>query len=203
MASDWFYRFLLIPVSRVFAILLLTLLGPFRWFGSRRVPRRGGVLILANHLADVDPIVVQAACPRPIFFMAKSELFEMPILRSFLKLFRAFPVKRGEPDRSAIKRAVELLKQGHAVCVFPEGQLSEDGNLQELKAGVGLIARMADVPVQCVRIRNSNRVMPYGSLIPRPALAWVDAHWGEPKSFERGDSAETITAWAADQLASL
>ncbi len=183
--------------------MLFLILGPIRQRGKRRVPETGGVLILANHLADVDPIVVQTTCPRPIHFMAKSELFEMPVLGSIIRIFRAFPVKRGEPDRSSIKRAVQLLRMGEVVCVFPEGQLSEDGQLQELKPGIALLARMAECEVICCGLKNTNRIMPYGSLIPRPSFRSTWAQWGEPVQFEKGAEADEIVGWAEKQLREL
>ena len=73
--------------------------------------------------------------------MAKSELFDMKIIGKMIRCFQGFPVKRGEPDRASMRHAIELLKMGEVVAVFPEGQLSEDGELQELKAGVALIVR--------------------------------------------------------------
>jgi 1-acyl-sn-glycerol-3-phosphate acyltransferase len=197
------FRWLWLPLAKAFARFLFLFFGPIRCRNSHKVPPRGGVLILSNHLADVDPIIVQVTCPRSIHFMAKSELFEVPVLRSFLRFFNAFPVKRGEPDRGSIKRAVQLLRQGEAVCVFPEGQLSEDGTLQELKPGIALLARMADCQVICCGLKNTNRIMPYGKLIPRPSWHFTWAHWGEPKSFGKGAEAEEIVSWAEKELRSL
>ena len=183
--------------------MIFFLFGPYRVKGKYRIPRKGGVLILANHVSDTDPVLVQLACSRPIYFMSKSELFDMRVVGPILRMFRAFPVKRGEPDRAALKLAIALLKAGQAVCVFPEGQLSESGELQELKAGVGLIARQAQVPVICVGIRGTNKILPYGSLVPRPALSWVEAIWGEVHSFDSDTEIETIMAWSQGQLREL
>ncbi len=191
---------LALPVARVFAWLLFTLLGPTRVYGRRQVPRHGGLLILANHRADVDPILVQMACPRPVYFMAKSELFAMPILGRAIRAFRAFPVKRGEPDRQAIKKAVALLRAGETVCVFPEGELSETGEMLPLKPGVALMVRMAEASVICLGLRNTARMLPYGKLIPRPAFRWVTARWGEPRRFEAHASAEEVLGWADGEL---
>lgn len=189
-----------LPLARVFLGLLMVLLGPWRSFGKRKVPRSGGLLVLSNHLADVDPILVQLTCPRPLYFMAKSELFSMPVVGAILRWYRAFPVNRGEADRAAIKHAVELMKDGNVVCVFPEGELAESGTMQELKPGVALMVRMAEVPVVCVAVRNTNRVMPYGKVLPRPAWAWVTATWGEPRTFEKHASTEDIMGWAEAEL---
>ena len=90
---------------------------------------------------------------------------------------------------------MELAKAGRVVGIFPEGKLSEDGKLQEIREGAALIIRMSEVPVICLGIKNTNRIVPYGSLIPRPALCKVTAHWGEPRSFNKDASNEEITSW--------
>jgi 1-acyl-sn-glycerol-3-phosphate acyltransferase len=189
-----------IPILRLVFALCFLVLGPVRAYGKRRVPKQGGLLVLSNHLADVDPIVVQMACPRPVHFMAKSELFEMRVVGPLLRFYKAFPVKRGEPDKGSIKHCVKLLQRGEVVGIFPEGQLSEDGRLQELKPGVALIIKMAQVPVICVRIQNTNAVLPYGKLFPRPSFKVLSCRWSEPRSFSKEDSQETILQWAAEQL---
>lgn len=160
-------------------------------------------MVLSNHLSDVDPVAVQYGCPRPVYFMAKHELFDIPILSSLMRLFEAFPVRRGEPDRAALKHAVNLLREGKVVCVFPEGETSESGKLQPVKPGVALIARMAEVPVICCGLRNTNRVMPYGKVYPRMGWHKVTITWGEPKTFPKDASNEEVVAWAQAQLASL
>ena len=187
----------LLPFLRYFdAYPILTILGPYRISGSRRVPRKGGLIILCNHLADCDPIALQAACPRGIQYMSKSELWEMKVVGPILKWWGCFAVKRGEPDRGALRIAAELAKSGAAVGIFPEGQLSEDGKLQELKPGAALIIRMAGVPVICCGLRNTNRILPYGKMVPRPSFAWVTANWGEVREFGKDDSTDDIIAWA-------
>lgn len=192
-----------LPSARLLCGALFALLGPLRVRGRYRVPRHGGLLILSNHLSDIDPVVCQLACPRPIYFMGKSELFDMPVLRTVLRWFKAFPVRRGEADRTALRTAVAYLKAGNVVLVYPEGQISETGELQELKPGVGLIAKMAGVPVLCLGLRNTDRVIPYGRYVPRPAFRWVEAVWGEPRQFPREAAPEEITGWARGQLREL
>jgi 1-acyl-sn-glycerol-3-phosphate acyltransferase len=193
-------RWIVLPVGKFLARALFWILGPITPRGAYRVPRKGAVLILSNHLADVDPIAVQVACPRPIHFMAKSELFEMPVLGTLIRWYQAFPVKRGEPDRASMRHAIELLKMGEVVCVFPEGQLSEDGELQELKPGIALIVRQAGVPVICCGVRNTNKVMPYGRVVPRLSWSRVWVEWGEVREFTRENTTEEILEWAKGQL---
>lgn len=189
-----------LPLIRCFGWLIMTLLGPYRYRNRASIPRAGGVLILSNHRADIDPIAVQMGCPRPIYFMAKSELFAMPLLGRVIRWFRAFPVKRGEPDRAAIKKAVALVQAGYVVGVFPEGQLTESGRLQPLKPGAALLVRLGGVPVLCCGLRGTDKVMPYGSMVPRPAFGWVECVWGEPRTFDKGTSAEEILAWIEREL---
>jgi 1-acyl-sn-glycerol-3-phosphate acyltransferase len=202
IVSAW-WRFFWYPICRVLIGLITLILGPFSIRGWGRVPKKGGLLILANHLADYDPILIQVGCRRRIRFMGKSELFSMRVLGQLMKWGGAFPVKRGEPDRDALKKAVRLLKGGETVCVFPEGQLSETGELQPLKPGVGLIAKMAGVPVICCGIRNTQHVVPYGSLVPRPGFHVLHVNWGEAKQFSKEDDVDAILQWTESQLREL
>ena len=197
--TSWM-RWIGLPFLRLFFGLMFLLLGPVRVRGKYRVPKQGGVLVLSNHLADVDPIVVQLACPRPIHFMAKSELFEMKIIGPLLRLYKVFPVRRGEPDKGAIRHCVELLRAGEAVGVFPEGELSEGGELLPLKPGIALMVRMAGVPVICLGVKGTNKVMPYGKVIPRPSFRCIPCEWGEPKTFDKDATTEDILSWAEGQL---
>lgn len=195
-----FFLLIGLRLAKFVGWLILFVFGPFGARGKHRIPKQGGVLILANHRSDIDPVAVQVACPRPIYFMAKSELFDMKGLGTILRWFKAFPVKRGEPDRSALKKAIEYLKEGNVVCVFPEGELSASGKMLPLKPGVALLVRQSGCQVICLGLRNTARIMPYGKLIPRPALAKISAHWGEPHSFDRHAEAEEIMGWADAQL---
>ena len=193
-----------LPLSRIVGSGLLFILGTFRVTGKYRIPKEGGLLVLSNHLADLDPIVIQIACNRPVHFMGKSELFEMPVLGRVVRSFGGFPVRRGAPDRAPLKLAVQLLKDGDVVGVFPEGELSETGELLPFKPGITLIARLASgVPVICCGLRNTNAPMPYGKLVPRPGFKKIHVNWGEPRVFSKEDSVEEILAWAEAQIQSL
>ncbi|RYG32697.1 1-acyl-sn-glycerol-3-phosphate acyltransferase [bacterium] len=172
--------------------------GPLRTSGQERLPD-GPVLVLGNHLADVDPFAILGNARRPIRFMAKSELFEMKGVGFFMRSWGNFPVNRGEADRSALKEAAGILKAGEPVGVFPEGELSEAGTMQPFKAGVSLIVRMAPCPVICVAVRGTNRIMPYGKFIPRLTFRRVDVVWGEPRMFDK-ETAHEMIPWAEAEL---
>ncbi len=200
---SWWQVYLVYPVGRLIVWCLFGLLGPVKVRGRYRVPAEGGVLILSNHRSDVDPPVVQLGCKRMVQFMAKSELFEMPVIGRLLWWFRAFPVKRGEPDRGSMRHAIATLRLGEAVCVFPEGQLTETGELQELKPGIALIVRQAGVPVICCGLMNTDKVMPYGRLKPRFSWSRVYVNWGEVHEFGKEATTEEILEWATWQLREL
>jgi len=108
--------------------------------GRENFPKDGGVLLCTNHINNFDPPVVGITCPRPVHFMAKEELFEMPILKTLLPKVHAFPVKRGMSDRKAFRNALSLLNSGNVVGLFPEGTRSKTGELQEGLAGAGFFA---------------------------------------------------------------
>lgn len=193
----------LLPILRILAWPLLFVLGPCRTYGAKRVPRKGGLIVIANHLSDCDPVILQGASPRAIQFMGKSELFTMKVVGPILKWWGSFPVKRGAPDRNSLRLAAELAKSGRTVGVFPEGQLSTDGKLQEIKPGAALIIKMAKVPVICCGLQRTNKIIPYGSTIARPSLGWVTARWGEAREFGEETSNEEIVAWMESQLREL
>ena len=198
-----FRLWVLYPLMLVVSSMLLRVFGRYRVRNKSKVPRRGGLIVLSNHISDADVLLVQLATPRPVHFMAKSELFDMAGIGPLIRWYGAFPVRRGTADRAAIKHAVALAQNGEVVGIFPEGQLSESGELQDLKPGIALIIRLAQVPVICLGIRGMNRVLPYGSYMLRPTGTKVRAEWGEPRQFPPESTNEEILDWTRDQLLSL
>lgn len=168
----WFVRILSRLLTRIF--------GPVSIYGAERVPRSGGALIIANHLSNADPVVIAASCPRKCWFMAKEELFRIRFLGWFIRQVHAFPVSPRSADRSAIRTAESLLKQGKAVVIFPEGECSETGRMAEFLPGAAMIARRSNVPVVPVGLIGTQRIVPYGRLWPRRARGVVVIRYGEP-----------------------
>lgn len=115
--------------------------------GTEDFPKEGGVLVCSNHIHALDPPVVGILAPRPVHFMAKEELFNAPILKTLIPKLNAFPVKRGMSDREAMRKAIQLLKDGNVVGLFPEGTRSKDGVLKEGLAGAGFFALRGDAVV--------------------------------------------------------
>ncbi|MDR2399160.1 MAG: 1-acyl-sn-glycerol-3-phosphate acyltransferase [Endomicrobium sp.] len=124
--------------------------------GVENIPKTGGAIIAPNHMSFFDPPLTGAAMKRPLYFMAKKELFDVPIFGWTIRQTNAFPVKREVQDMSAMRHAFSLLEEGHLLLMFPEGTRSKDGNLGKARAGAGMVACNAQVPLIPVKIKNTN-----------------------------------------------
>lgn len=127
--------------------------------GLENVPTSGALVIASNHLNDADPGIMASRIRRRIVFLAKIELFRVPVLKRFLDAYGAIPVHRNEADLAALRRANEALKEGLAVCVFPEGTRSgERASLIEAWPGAALVALRNDAPILPVAFTGSQRL---------------------------------------------
>ena len=135
--------------------------------GISNLPKTGGVVVVSNHGSHLDPPILGHALGRPVAFMAKSELFKVPILSFIISACGAYPVKRGAGDREAIRNASNRLIEGWATGVFLDGTRQENGRVNDPKAGAALLAARTGSPLLPVAIVNSHRAFPKGSLLPR------------------------------------
>ena len=151
-------------ISRFVVWVVLRALCGFRVDGADHEPRSGPLLIVSNHVSDLDPLVVGVALRRPVRFMAKSELFRPPLLRWWVSACGAFPVRRGEPDRQALRTARTILEQGGALVMFPEG--TRGSSLYDLRPpepGAALLALRTGATVLPVAVIGTDRVLPRGA----------------------------------------
>ncbi len=132
-----------------------------------RIPDTGPVIVIANHASTWDPPLAACASERPMHFMAKEELFHMPVFSFVLPRIRVFPVKRGTADRKAIKTALEVLYRGDILALFPEGTRSKDGVLADAEPGAAMFALRTKTPVVPVALVNSHRILKKGDRFPR------------------------------------
>lgn len=148
---------------------LLLALCRWRVLGRENVPLRGPLLVVANHLNMVDPPLLAASLPRRIVFMAKEELFALP-LGPIVRAYGAFPVRRGEPDRKALRQAEKFLGQGVALGMFPEGTRSRSHAMQRAHPGTALIALRSGAPILPVGIWGSEKIGGMASVLGRPDI---------------------------------
>ncbi|MEO0534629.1 MAG: lysophospholipid acyltransferase family protein [Cyanobacteria bacterium P01_A01_bin.123] len=144
-----------------------------RIYGADRVPTTGPLLVVANHASDFDPPIVSNCVRRPVSYMAKEELFRVPVLSQAIQLYGAYPVKRGSADRSAIREALKQLEAGWAVGVFLQGTRTADGRILSPKLGAALLAAKAQVPLLPVSLWGTDKIFQKGSAIPRSAPVTV------------------------------
>lgn len=114
--------------------------------GTQNVPRTGPLIVACNHVSYFDPPVLGTACPRRLQYMAKAQLFEIPVLGPLIHAVGAYPVDREGSARMAIKRSLAVLQQGGAVGIFPEGTRNRTGEV-DARGGVALLASLSQAPV--------------------------------------------------------
>ena len=124
--------------------------------GVENIPSAGPFLLAANHASYLDPLFLGSHVPRPMAFFARKSLWTGGVASWWLDAVGTIPVDRDGSDVAAIKNVLRALQAGRALVIFPEGTRSPDGTLQPPKAGVGLIACRAQVPVVPARIFNSH-----------------------------------------------
>ncbi|MCZ2259476.1 lysophospholipid acyltransferase family protein [Sporosarcina sp. G11-34] len=164
--------------------------------GKENFPKEGGVLLCANHIDNFDPPVVGMTCPRTVRFMAKEELFKLPILKSVLPSVQAYPVKRGMSDREAFRNTLKILKGGEVVGLFPEGTRSTTGELGKGLAGAGFFA-----------LKGNAVVMPCAIIGPYKPFRRLKVVYGKPMDLseqrEQRVSSEEVTALIMDEIQKL
>jgi 1-acyl-sn-glycerol-3-phosphate acyltransferase len=132
----------------------------FRWqvIGRDHIPKEGPVILCPNHISLWDPPLLGSGIERQVFFMAKEELFRIPVVSFLITQFGAFPVKRGAGDRAAIRSTLKLLEEGKIFGIFPEGTRSKTGEIGEGMSGVAMFALKSQAQVIPVAIIGPYRL---------------------------------------------
>jgi 1-acyl-sn-glycerol-3-phosphate acyltransferase len=153
---------------------LLWLLSDFRVDGRGNVPLEGPLLVVSNHLNNTDPIVLGAVLPRRVVFMAKVELFRVPVFGRMVKAYGAFPVRRFEADLKALRVSSNVLASGLALGMFPEGHRSRTGGLLRAHPGTALVALRSGALILPVAITGTENLRsPWAILRRRPRVRVV------------------------------
>ncbi|HWI64091.1 MAG TPA: lysophospholipid acyltransferase family protein [Symbiobacteriaceae bacterium] len=126
--------------------------------GLENVPETGGAIVCANHFNARDPMIVGITMKRPISYMAKEELFHNKLLAWIITGMGVFPVKRGQPDRAALKRSIDTLQSGTCFGIFPEGTRQKSGKLGKAEPGTAYLALKSGAPVIPVGITSTYKL---------------------------------------------
>ena len=178
-----FYYWLGYHLSR----LLAQLFYGFRIIHRERVIQTGPVILAVNHQSFFDPPLAGNAADRPIFFLAKKSLMDVPVLGWLLPKLNVIPVNLEGSDRSALKALIRVLSAGECALVFPEGTRTPDGTLQPAEAGLGLLIAKTRAPVVPMRIFGAFDVWPIGGKLRLSGKITLVV--GEPIHFSDADIA--------------
>jgi 1-acyl-sn-glycerol-3-phosphate acyltransferase len=140
-------RWIVFRAARPLVLALFRQILRLRIEGIENVSPAGGAVMVSNHLHNADPIILEAVFPRPVRFMAKQEIFRVPVISFIVRLTEAFPVDRGAPDRAALRAAQERLDDGAIIGLFPEGTRSATAALKAVYPGAAMIVTRSNVPV--------------------------------------------------------
>lgn len=177
-----FYRFMRVVLGTIYALLY-----PAQVDGLENIPAEGGFILCCNHISARDPFYLAICCKQRYFhFMAKVELFKCKLIAAFVTALGGFPVDRGHNDLGAVRTALKLVAEGHALALFPQGTRSRDNSRTPMLTGVSIIALRSSAPVIPAYIDGPYRL-----------FRRTQVSFGKPVSFEglgpRVDS-ETLNA---------
>lgn len=147
--TQWAWLF-----GRPFFGALVRTFTPLRVYGRDRIPAHGPLVLCFNHFSWLDPWALGSVVPRTVYYVAKQEVHDHPVIGPFIRFFGTTPVRRGESDREAIRMMREVVRRGDALGMFPEGtrQEREPG---PLRSGAAMIAVQEQVPVVCGAIHGT------------------------------------------------
>lgn len=173
-------------------------------YGAEKVPQFGGLVAVSNHASYFDPPIISNSVGRPVAFMAKEELFKVPVFKQGIKLYGAYPVKRSTGDRAALRAAIKAIEDGWIAAVFLQGTRTKDGRIDAPKLGAAWIAAKAQVPLLPVSLWGTEKIVVSGSPFPKPVPITIrigDAI-APPQSTKKHDL-QTVSAHCAAVINSL
>ncbi|HVA38274.1 MAG TPA: lysophospholipid acyltransferase family protein [Candidatus Dormibacteraeota bacterium] len=187
----------LYALARGLLLALFRTVWRMRVAGTEHVPRSGPLILACNHVSYLDPPVLGCAAPRPVTFMAKIELFRIPVLGPLIAAVGAFPVDRGKGDVVAIRTAVKELERGGCIGIFPEGGRVRPGEERAAQPGVALLAYLSRARVVPAAIVGSNQAI---------RLTKISVRFGEPMELRpaaKKATREELEAFASAVLANI
>ncbi|NPA52302.1 MAG: 1-acyl-sn-glycerol-3-phosphate acyltransferase [Aquificae bacterium] len=153
--------------------------------GIENIPLQTSCILAANHKSHLDPLVLNTISPRPVLFLAKEELFKIPILGSLIKKAGAIPVSRDKKDIKSLKKALKALKNNQCIGIFPEGRRMPPDRFGKAQSGVGLLATRTASPVIPILIQGTEKILPRGNKFPKLFKYDINIIIGKPIIFDK------------------
>ncbi len=180
-----FYR-----VSRAFCKLVCTLVWRLRVTGTEHVPRSGPLIVACNHVSYLDPVALGVGMPRMLTYLAKKQLFEIPVLGPVLRGLSVVPLDRDSGGVAAVRVALRVLKEGRCIGIFPEGTRNLRGTAAE-KGGAAFLAALSGTPVVPAAVAGTAAAKRLGQ---------IRVAFGSPITIVRNRKAEKddLEKWTAE-----
>ena len=160
-----------------------------RIYGAEKVPQSRGAIAVCNHASYFDPPIISNCLGRPVAFMAKEELFKIPLLKQGIKLYGAYPVKRSTSDRAALRSAIKAIENGWIAAVFLEGTRTKNAKINDPKLGAAWIAAKTQVPIIPISLWGTEKIL--NSSFPVPKSVPITIRIGDiinpPQSTKKED----------------
>ncbi len=176
--------------ARALCKIVCVLLWRFRSTGSQNVPRTGPVIVACNHISYLDPVALGVGMPRMLTFLAKKQLFEIPVLGPVIRGCGAYPLDRDAGGVAAVRAALRVLKEGRCVGIFPEGTRNLSGSATE-KGGAALLAALSGAPVVPAAVTGTQGAKRF---------AQIRVTYGPPMTIVRNRKADEddLEKWTAE-----
>ncbi|HUS87795.1 MAG TPA: lysophospholipid acyltransferase family protein [Desulfosporosinus sp.] len=164
--------------------------------GVENMPAEGPVILAINHQSIWDPLVAASSLPRKVSFMAKEELFSIPVLGKIFSKLGAFPIKRGQGDMNAIRQSLAILKEGRVLGLFPEGTRSKNGEIQKGLPGMVLLMEKSKASVVPIKVFGTRNLLTKGwgniaVVVGKPMTAQM---------LQAPEGVENRREWIADRI---
>lgn len=149
------YRLIYLSFKIIFKVIYR-----FEVKNAGNIPTNGAVILAGNHISYLDPILISISTKRQVHFLAKSELFKIPVLGFILRNIQIISVDRSKGDIDAIKASIKVLKEGKVLGIFPQGTRTRD--IENISRGIGMISHKTNAPIIPIYIKNSDKVYKKG-----------------------------------------
>ncbi|MDC2991026.1 1-acyl-sn-glycerol-3-phosphate acyltransferase [Prochlorococcus sp. AH-736-F23] len=196
MKNDVFQKFIYQLVSKVFVLPIYKFVFKGHLIGRENIPQKDTFIMVSNHGSLLDPPLLGHALGRNISFMAKAELFKIPLLGFIIKACGAYPVRRGIADKNTIKTASKKLNNNNCIGIFIDGTRQKNGRVNKPKQGAALLAFKNQKLLLPVAIVNSNKLIKFKFCIPFFSKLVIKV--GKPVQFPKSSSRDDLHSVTKD-----